>query len=205
MKLFLASALNETISLLKQRIPKLANKVVFVANAADPFNNQWWVDLDREAFKKLGFEITEVDLRKIDKNEFENRLKEADILHFCGGNVFYLLSMLKQKAVIDLIKDYVIKNKLIYTGTSAGSIIPSPQLSLYKYDTEEAEFFKSEEDSKGLDLVNFIILPHCDHPKFIESNKNISEHAHEYSIPLILLQDNQVVWVEDKKFELLFI
>lgn len=205
MKLFLASSIDKTLSLLKQRIPKSANRVIFIANAADPFDDQWWIDLDRKAFKKFGFEIIEVDLRKIDKNEFEQKLKYANILHFCGGSVFYLLSILKQKNLENLIIKYVKNNKVIYTGTSAGSIIPAPLLSIYKYDTEESKFFRSDMDSKGLGLIDFIILPHCSNPEFVENNKNVVERVHEIKIPLLLLQDNQAIWIEDKKLELLSI
>src|SRR3989344_1359351 len=203
MKLFLASSLNKTIALLKERIPESAKRVVFVANAADPCDENWWVDLDREAFKKSGFEIIEVDLREVDKDKFEQKLKSADILHFCGGSVFYLLSLLKQQDLEGVVIDYVKNNKVIYTGTSAGSIIPSPALDLYKYDTEENKFYKNESESKGLGLVNFVILPHCDNQDMAENNKNVVEHAHKYSISLLLLHDNQAAWVEDNKLELL--
>ncbi|MEX2090589.1 MAG: Type 1 glutamine amidotransferase-like domain-containing protein [Candidatus Paceibacterota bacterium] len=203
MKLFLASSLDKTISLLKQRIPESAKRVVFVANAADPCDERWWVDLDREAFKKHGFKIVEVDLRETDKDQFEQKLKSADILHFCGGSVFYLLSLLKQKDLEGLIVDYVKGDKIIYTGTSAGSIIPSPALDIYKYDTEEGKFYKNESESKGLGLVSFIILPHCNNQDMTENNKNVIEHAHKYSISLLLLHDNQAVWVEGEKLELL--
>ena len=203
MKLFLASSLDKTISLLKERVGESVKRVVFVANAADPCDEKWWVDLDRVAFKKFGFEIVETNLRELDKAQFEHKLKNADILHFCGGSVFYLLSLLHQKDLRDLIISCVKNNKLIFTGTSAGSIIPSPALDLYKYDTEEGKFYKNEAESKGLDLVDFVILPHCNNQEMTENNKNVVEHAHEYPVPLLLLHDNQAVWLEDKKLELL--
>lgn len=202
MKLFLASSLDKTISLLKERVPKSAKWVLFIANAADPYDERWWVDLDREAFIKLGFEIIEVDLRKITKEEFEQKLKNVDIVHLCGGSVFYLISILREKNVADLIIDIVKNEKVIYTGTSAGSMIPAKELFLLKYEVEESAFYKQESDSKGLDLVNFLILPHCNQEAFAENNKNVVEHAHESSIPLLLLKDDQAVWVEDEKMEL---
>lgn len=203
MKLFLASSFDKTASLFKQRVPESAKRVIFVANAADPCEEKWWVDLDRDAFKKLGFEVVETDLRQSDKESFKQKLNDADILHFCGGAVFYLLSLLKQRGLEELIIDYVKNDKIIYTGTSAGSIIPSPALDLYKYDTEESKFYKNEAEAKGLGLINFVILPHCNNPDMTENNKNVVEHAHKYSIPLLLLHDNQAIWVEDKKLELL--
>ena len=203
MKLFLASSLDKTISLLKSRIPESAKRVVFVPNAADPCDENWWVDLDREAFKVLGFEITEIDLRETSRDRFEQTLRATDILHVCGGSVFYLLSLLKKQNLETIIIDYVKNNKIMYTGTSAGSIIPSASLDIYKHDTEEGRFYKNAEESKGLGLVNFVIMPHCNNPEMTENNKNVIEHAHEYPVPLLLLHDSQAVWVEDKSFELL--
>ena len=52
MKLFLASSLDKTMPLLFERMAKPAGetKVLFVANAGDPFQEQPWIVNDREAF-----------------------------------------------------------------------------------------------------------------------------------------------------------
>ncbi|MDP2641457.1 MAG: Type 1 glutamine amidotransferase-like domain-containing protein [Candidatus Yanofskybacteria bacterium] len=206
MKLFLASSLDKTLPLLLKRIEKPAQelKVLFIPNAADPMENAWWVDLDKKAFRNEGCQIAEIDLRKISTEELTKQIENADILHVCGGSVFYLLSLLKEKGFDQVIIDSVRNNKILYTGTSAGSIICASTAWLYLFDVEEAKFAEGMKDLSGLRLVNFLIIPHCENPRFTESNKNmIVENLPKHSDPVFLLYDSQAVWVEDEKFELL--
>ena len=205
MKLFLASSLDKTMPLLFERIPKPAQevKVLFVENPADPFEDKWWVTADRDAFRKQGAELIDVDLKKISKEAFIQYIENADVLHICGGSVFYLLSLLKTKGFDKVIVDSVRNNKILYTGTSAGSIIASQSAWLYLFDKEEAEFAKDMTDFSCLGLVNFLIIPHCENPRFTESNKNmIVENLPKHSQPILLLYDTQAVWVDNNKYEI---
>jgi len=208
MKLFLASSIDKTLSLFLPKLSKPANKtkVVFVANAADPYKDKWWIDLDRQAFKKAGFQLSEVDLREISKDDFAKELDSADILHIGGGMVFYFLLLIREKRMDEVIKNYVLRDKIIYTGTSAGSIIAAPSVELYKYrkyDEEEIEFAEKISDFSGLGFVNFIILPHAGRKESDEVHKDMLEHLAEYSAPVILLHDNQAVWVEDENIKII--
>ena len=205
MKLFLASSLDETLHLLSPRLDKPVdeNKVIFIANAADPCNEHWWVDLDRKKFLDAGYKIIEIDLRNVSLEEFNKNLKNADIIHFCGGSVFYLQLLLKRGGFDDAIIKAVKGNQIIYTGTSAGSIIVSKSTGIYKYDPEEMKFLDKAYDFSGLGLVDFLIVPHCGKADFIEANKAVVEHLLEFPYPLIFLHDNHVVYVENEKLEIL--
>ncbi len=162
MKLFLASSLDKTLPLLLERIEKSAKelKVLFVANASDPLENAWWVDLDRDAFKSAGFNIIEIDLRKVSVEEFARQIEEVDILHVCGGSVLYILWLLRKKEIFDIILNVVNQEKVLYTGTSAGSIIAAPSVQLYSYDPEEREAAKELQDFTGFGFVPFLIKPY---------------------------------------------
>jgi len=205
MKLFLASSLDETISLLEPRLNKPIgdNRVLFIANAADLLDDPWWVDLDRKKFLDAGYKIAEIDLRKLSQEEFTKILENSDIVHVCGGSVFYLLSVLKQNEFGDLITKAVRDNKIIYTGTSAGSIVVSKSNEIYKYDPDEVKFVDRVSEFEGLDLVDFVIVPHCGKADFIEANKAVVEHMPEFPYPMIFLHDNQAVYVDDSKLEIL--
>lgn len=65
MKLFLASSLNKTISPFNKLFPTSKKKVLFISNAADLFDDKWWIELDRKAFVSLGYELIEKDLKNI--------------------------------------------------------------------------------------------------------------------------------------------
>lgn len=205
MKLFLASSLDETISLLGPRLnkPVKDNRVLFVANAADLLDNPWWVDLDRKKFLDAGYKIIEIDLRKLSQEEFAKSLENSDMVHICGGSVFYLLSVLKKKQFGNAIAKAVRDNKIIYTGTSAGSIVVSKSNEIYKHDPDEVKFVDKVSDFSGLGLVDFVIVPHCGKTDFVEANKVVVEHLPEFPYPMIFLQDNQAVYVNDGKLEIL--
>lgn len=208
MKLFLASSIDKTLPLFLSKLSKPVNetKVVFVTNAADPYKEKWWVDLDRQAFRKAGFQLSEVDLKEVSKNDFAKELDNADVLHVCGGTVFYFLLLIREKEIDEVIKDYVRNDKIIYTGTSAGSIIAAQSVELYKYEKyneEEIEFAEKISDFSGLGFVNFIVLPHAGEKESDEAHKDMLEHLAEYSAPVILLHDNQAVWVEDGNIQII--
>jgi len=204
MKLFLASSLDKTLPFLKNLLShkEIETKVAFVANAADHYEDQWWVDIDRKKFKELGYQIIEIDLRKISQNEFSNILKDIKILHVCGGSVFYLMNLIREKGLNQIITDAVKNESIVYTGTSAGSIIASHLIKPFSYDEEEKRFISDDTKYSGLGLINFGIVPHCNNVMFIDENKKIIEHLSENIEPLIFIQDNQAIWVENDTFKI---
>ena len=177
---------------------------MFSTNAADNHTgDKWWIKTDKDAFEKLGCKIQEVDLRAVSPEELSGQLEKTDILHFCGGSVIYLASLVKDRELLALITNAVRQDKVIYTGTSAGSMLVSEDLTMGVYDPEEEPYAKATKDYSGLGLVNFLIMPHADNRDFLESNKRTVEHLPENKTPLVFLNDNQVVWVENDKIEIL--
>lgn len=208
MKLFLASSFVKTAKLLPKKVGKnlKGKKVIFIANAADnDKGDKWWIKSDRDAFIKLGCKTLDTDLRTISKVDFIKLLKNSDIIHFCGGSVIYLICLIKERSFKKLIVNEVKNKKLIYTGTSAGSMIPANDLTIDSYDPDEKEYVAKMKDKTGLELVNFLIIPHTNSKDFAKGNsKMVSElpdiKTHQ---SLIFLYDNQAVWVENNKFEIL--
>jgi len=206
MKLFLASSLYKTLPLLLKKTGKPAQelKVLFIANAADPFEHAPWVNLDMDMFKNSGCKIIETDLRKISAEEFAQQMKGADILHVCGGSVLYILWLLRKKEVFNTILNAVHQEKVLYTGTSAGSIIAAPSVQLYSYDPEERAVAKELQDFTGFGFVPFLIKPHVNREHHADL-MSFASRASEQPLPILLLHDSQAVWVENEKFELVSI
>ena len=192
MKLFLASSLDKTLPLLLKRIEKPAQglKVLFVANAADPLKNAWWVDLDRDAFKNAGCNITETDLRKTSTEEFIHQIEETDILHVCGGSVLYILWLLREKEFFNIILNAVKQEKILYTATSDGSIIAAPSVELYTYDSEEKEAAKDLQDFTGFGFVPFLLMPHINNKEHLANKISLIQHAAKQPLPILLLHDS---------------
>jgi dipeptidase E len=204
MKLFLASSTDKTLSLLKEVAPNIGTEVLFVANASDPYEgDHWWVELDRQAFKQYGFNIREVDLRSTTPQALEQMLRESDVLHVCGGSVYYLVALLRDKRLDEVITRAICDTTLVYTGASAGSIIVSDNIKAFSYDPEEAEHVKKVPDHRGLGIVDFAIVPHVGNPHFADEHARILAQLPNDNTALFFLYDNQVLWVEDGKLQLL--
>jgi dipeptidase E len=202
MKLFLASSLDKTAKLLSKSTDTKEKTVLFIANASDITEGKWWVDADREAFKKIGCKINEIDLRSITKKDFSEELNNSDFIHFCGGSVLYLISLLRQKGFDKLIIDAIKKDEVIYTSSSAGSMIVAKDLSLCAFDMDEPDECKKKENYSGLDLVNFLILPHSNNKDFTDANLNMVKQLPNFAQPTIFLYDNQAVFVEGNTFKI---
>lgn len=207
MKLFLASAFDQSISKFKKIFgSKIGRKVIFIANAADnDKGDKWWIKTDRDAFLKLGCKLIDIDLRTITKKDLSKLLKEADVVHFCGGSVIYLICIIKERGFAKLITDAVRKDKIIYTGTSAGSMIVAEDLTIDAYDPEEKEFVARMKDNSGLGLVNFLIIPHANSKHFAKGNaKMVSELPDIKSKqPLFFIYDGQAVLVDNKGIKII--
>ncbi|MBI4138031.1 MAG: Type 1 glutamine amidotransferase-like domain-containing protein [Candidatus Wildermuthbacteria bacterium] len=204
MKLFLASGINKTLPLLSKVDPELGKKVLFVANAADPYTgDKFWIDWDRTAFRELGYQVHEVDLREITPKRLEQLLKTEDILHICGGSPYYLISLFREKGFEQVIVNAIKNDLVVYTGTSAGSIVVSKNIKSFSHDQEEMEHIKKVPDHRGLGVIDFCIVPHCNNASFVDEHKKIVEHMPNDPEALFFLQDTQAVWIEDNNMRFL--
>ena len=203
MKLFLASSIDKTLPFLSTLVPGHGKKVLFVANAADPYSgDKFWVRWDRDAFQNLGYEIREVDLREITPEDFERLLNDVDILHVCGGSVYYLVALLREKQFETIIVNAIKNESIIYTGTSAGSIVVSKNIKPFSYDQEEAEQVKKVLDHKGLGLIDFSIVPHCNQVDFVAEHQKMVAQMRNDPEPLFFLQDNHAIWIDGDTMKL---
>ncbi|HEC30595.1 MAG TPA: hypothetical protein ENI66_01100 [Candidatus Yonathbacteria bacterium] len=204
MKLFLASSADKTVHLLKELLQDSSHKeVLLIANAADPYTDQFLVDLDRNKFEELGYKPNSLDLRKTTPEELQQLLEVNDILHICGGSVYYLMALIREKGFEEIITNAIKNETIIYTGTSAGAIIPSKNIRPFSNDAEEKEYIAKVPDHKGLGILNFAIVPHGDSVDFAEGNKKMIEEMQNDPTALFYIQDHQAVWVEDDAFKLL--
>ncbi|EKD23600.1 MAG: hypothetical protein ACD_81C00213G0005 [uncultured bacterium] len=206
MKLFLASAIDKTLPLLKPLLQnKAATKVLFIANASDnyPTKDAWWVSNDRIKFTELGYKLTDIDLRTTSTGALTQALEDTDILHIAGGSVFYLVGLLREKNLGQSIIDAVKSESVIYTGSSAGSMIISESLALFAFDEGEKEFLDTVPNRRGLGLINFGVIPHCNNPEFASEYAEIIKELSNHAEPLILLHDNQAIWVDNDTLKII--
>ena len=200
-KLFLASVVANVMEELTQFLPKLPNQltIAFIPTAADPYEDKWFVDEDYNKLKEKGFNIRDIDIKGKTRQKLAKELKDIDVIFVAGGNTFYLLEKARESGFDEITKELV-QRGIIYVGSSAGAIIVGPTIEPVKVfdDPSKAPLLKSFE---GLNLVDFLILPHFKKKNKDKYEKIMREFEGRYG--LILLIDNQAVVVKGSKYQVI--
>ena len=156
MKLFLCSHFSQVGNLVKEEIEN--KKLVFIPTASINEGYTGYVGSARKLFKKMGANLTEIDISKEDFKTIEAVFEETDVIYFTGGNSFFLIDQLRKTGVDKLLKKELKKGKLMI-GESAGSVICAPSISYIEIMDEKPEDY-SQIDDNGLNLIDFYVLPH---------------------------------------------
>jgi len=202
-KLLLTSAANKTIHFLK----KLTDKdwsdlnVVFITTAGNPYEDKWWIRDDKKALVDLGVNIIEIDIAGKSSKELEEKIGEPDVIFVAGGNTIYLLQEARKSGFMDIVIGLV-KKGVIYVGSSAGSVLAGPDLTLETYVEDEKDTPKLNSYT-GLGLVNFLIQPHWSEEFLRDKYLKIADKLVKSKIPLITLTDDQAVLIDGEKMEIL--
>lgn len=166
-----------------------------------------WIDEGREILRQHGWQVFDYDIAEKSEKEVESELADKDVVFVQGGNNFYLLKWMHECNFRQIIQKLLEKG-VPYIGESAGSIVCSRDITAQKAMSADALNQVPElKDFRGLGLINFLIRPHWNREgaKREKFSRFLREHPEEfYSIdyPIICLNDNQLVYVEDDKFQI---
>ncbi len=204
-RLYLTSSVNfvakRIVKDLKPQKPN--NKLVFISTASEVEKGDLkWLENDKNSLKNVGFDV--FDYTVTDKREVEIRssLKNVNYIFVAGGNTFYLLEKSQQSGFIDVIRDFVLKENKIYIGSSAGSVIASPDIYPI-LNIDDASFAPDLKGYQGYDLVDFIVFPHWGNEIFKDKYLNQRlDHSFNGTSQTIFLRDNQYVEVKDNWYRI---
>lgn len=202
-KLFLTSSISFVASDIAKRLKKRNLKLIFIDTAAEVEEGDlWWLKDDRKALIDAGFNVTDYTITGKTQTQIEKDIKDYDVICISGGNTFYLLEKIQQSKCAAVIKGYVEQGK-IYIGTSAGSVVVGPDI----YPVYMIDYVKKAPNLngyKGLELVDFVVLPHwgSDYFKDLYLNQRL-EHAYTTNHKIILLTDYQYVKVEGDRYQII--
>lgn len=192
-RLFLSSSFDGVTKKFIELLGKEANglTVGFVPTAADPYEDRWWVENDRNALKNSGFIVTDIDLKNKTQQQLEKEFKDKDIIFVAGGNTFFLLQETLNSGFGEIIKNHLGQGKW-YVGSSAGSILPGPSLEpIVTLDSPEAA--AKLKSYNGLGLVDFVVLPHWENPAFEPKYRKGIYENYKDKFKLVKLKDNEAV------------
>lgn len=120
-------------------------------------------------------------------------VQAANVLLVNGGDPLYLAYWMQQSGLADLLPSW----QGVYVGLSAGSMVMAPRIG---------EFFVEWTPPTGgdetLELVDFAIYPHLDHPELpYNTMANAEKWAAGIGIPAYAIDDETAIKVADGRVE----
>ncbi len=201
-KMFLASFAANTIEkfICTLGIQPEKKTIAFIPTASNIYPD-WNPVEDRSKLIGLGFQVKEVNLENKTKEELSFEMKNVDLIFIAGGNTFYLLQECRKSKFDEIIVE-LIKKGVPYIGSSAGTVLMGPSVEL-ALDIDNQEEAPDLENYAGLNLVDFVVLPHYDDESFrykIDENLKKMDHINYKTIKIT---DNQAVMIIGKKIEII--
>lgn len=198
-RLVLTSEACESLVKFKSFLKK-GMRVAFISTAADPYKDKSFVENDRNKLIEMGLEIIDYDIKKKNASQLLSDLNDFNVIFVSGGNTFYLLEKIRESGFDKIIKKLLSK-RIIYIGSSAGSIVVGPSLEPIK-SLDDPSIAKKLKSFEGLGIVDFVVLPHTDNPKYSsKAQKIIKDYGADFQI--VPLKDSQAVLVEDSEYRVL--
>lgn len=203
-KLFLSSEIDVVAKHIAKKLDRSASdyKAVFISTAGEPVtDDKQWMEDNKQGLVDIGLNVFDYTITAKKPKDIEKDLKGVDWIHVNGGNTFYLL-LQARKSGFDKYISKVVERDIIYSGSSAGSIIASPNIEIAK-KLEHKLFAKELKSFEGFNLVDFIILPHWGRKdsKDLYLNHRLSV-AYKKGNKIILLNDDQYVQVEGDRYRI---
>lgn len=193
--LFLCSSFVDMANILPDFLDTINRKSIKTVSFIDVANHveeyKGYVEKAKVAFNEHAVTLEVIDFSQ-STADIINQLERNDLIYISGGNTFYLLQMLNEKKLTNVIVD-LINNGKPYVGESAGSVILAKNID-YLEDMDDVTKAKNLTNFSGLNLINFYPLPHFGNPPFQESADKIIKDWQE-KIPLIAFNNNQAIWV----------
>ena len=135
-------------------------------------------------------------LTSIDKERWVRWVREADVLLVNGGDALYLCYWMQQSGLADLLPSL---NEMVWVGLSAGSMVMTPRIGEYF-----VEWKSPSGNDRTLDIVDFSIFPHLDHPDLPKNTMADAERwATTLSNPAYAIDDETAIKVVDGAVEVI--
>lgn len=203
-QLFLTSASDYVIEdLIKHLSKKPAElNLVFINTAAEvEEGDHWWVKVEREKLLEVGFNVDEFSITGMTKENILKKLKNKQVIYFCGGNTLYLLDQVIKTGCDEILRDKI-NNGIIYIGSSAGSMIVGKRIDLISTIDEKSK--APDLKSTGLGIVDLCVLPHWGSKEFKEEYLDGIKNMYAEGVKIVPITNKQYVFVEDNnKIELM--
>ncbi len=201
-KLILTSSSSQTIHSWITQLEKSPTELslVFIDTAQElEKGDKHWLDEDRQGLLDVGFTVTDYTLTGKTKNQLEKDLAPFDVFFVAGGNTFYLLYHAQQSGFLQLIASP--DNQKTYVGSSAGSILVSPDINIVRFIDDPAQA-PDLSSTVGANLINYLFLPHWGNPVFQAGYAKSYGLLSQSRYPTVMLTDEQYILVQQGRSQI---
>jgi dipeptidase E len=176
--------------------------VIPTASNVEKGDKTWFID-DLVNLKKQNFKSIDIaDISAVERKIWLSKMEEADVLFFEGGDTFHLMEWMNKSGLTKILPK-LLETK-VYFGLSAGSMVTNKDMALELTKIIYEEDLDRTEEMKGLNYVDFYILPHLNSPYF----KNVREDMVRKTVKgmpekIYVLDDQSALKVVDGKVEII--
>ena len=183
-----------------QAISGKGNRCAIIPTAMEKDKDKdQWLEETKSRLECFGIEC-EFFWLGIDDN---NKLAEYDIVYICGGNVFYLMQVIKQCCAEEAIKKAAENHVVV--GVSAGSLIMQENLELIRELIPRMNKRVKLKDLTALNITNGIEhLPHkTRYINIIDAfEKRVKTYERKTGHNVICLEDGQGIIIENDTYRI---
>ncbi len=178
-------------------IPKEKVRVGYVITATTVARDTRFFEVAKKEIAESGYHYEKIDIAGKNEKELRDFFRDKNVIHIEGGNVFYLLKIVRETGFDLLLKEFIIEGK-IYIGASAGAYLACPTVEVADWTTNGKSRFELT-DFTALHLVPFLLKVHYTD----EKKDEVLEHMKNLTYPLRILRDDQGIFVEDNIYTFL--
>ena len=173
-------------------IPKDQMKIGYVNTAiqVESDKDKDFMDRAKNTIKENGYNFDEINIDGKSEDELKDFFKDKNIIHIDGGNTFYLLKKIKETGFDSILKE-LLKQGLVYIGTSAGAYVMCPTIEVSAWNPDNKKF--GLDDFTALNYVPFVLRVHYKE-KYEEL---VKEKIKTLKYPLHILRDGQGMFCEN--------
>lgn len=171
----------------------LSKKIVCIPTAAYVEKGyEDWLPAEMLPLQKRMVDFQILDIKGKSFEEVDTATKDADIIYVTGGNTYHLLEQAQACNLKKCIEKCFERGGL-YFGSSAGGVVTSPRIDF----VEDIDVnINNINDFEGLNLIDFLFLPHLDHKHYGPIVSKMAEKLKLEKENVVGLNDDQGLYIE---------
>lgn len=182
------------------KITEKENPNFLFIGLASNFSDSYY-DTMKKIYKELGCNCAYLKKKNILNNPdiVKNKIENADIIYFCGGDSIKLVKDLKEYNIDKLLEQKIVNDNVVIAGMSAGAIM------LSKYGYSDSLKLRDESDKydfvEGLGFIDIVFCPH--YKEDSEKGKELKEDLKLKNNKVVALEDNCALKIFNNKYEII--